>query len=303
MGEAYERIKEKCVLPSPTAVALEIIGVASDASATIADVASIVEKDPATASRLLKLVNSPFAGASRSIASIPEAVSLLGLEAVTSTAAGFSLISQYREGSCHAFDYSGFWSGSVAAGVAAGHIAHRLRQVSPDESFSCGLLCQIGGLAFATAYPKAYAYALGTADPAGSPDLKEFEREMFELDRNELAAEMMTDWGLPSDLCEAVRYQDCPGSEHLDPDSRVGQIARTLHLAVALSNILIRRPVSRGVLSSVIREARRIGLHFEMFAHVFDSIGRKWQTYATIFGVEARPVPTLGEIYSRELTP
>ncbi len=301
MHPVYERIKRCGALPSPTESAQDLLRIANDESATIADIAAVVARDPATASRILKLVNSPLAGLSRKIASIPQAVSLLGLRTVACVAIGFSLIAQSKDGPCVAFDYKAFWSGSVGAGVAARHIAGRLKHVSADELFTYGLLCQIGRLAFAGAFPTSYTHAIHLANVSISGDLNEIERDMYELDHNELAAEMMADWRLPAVFCEAVRLQDSPGSEELDPGSDVAQLARILHSSVKIARILVGPSVPKAVLTSATVQAGRLGLGPELFANAFDSIGHEWQTIGPIFDVATRTVLPLAEIYSREV--
>ena len=301
MHPAYERIRQHDALPSIKEVARELLRLANDESASISDVVAIVERDPTIASRLLRLVNSPLYGLSRKTASIRQAVSLLGLQTVASIAIGLSLISQSIEGSCAAFDFRSFWSGSVGTAVAARHLTNRPEHISSDEAFTCGLLCQVGKLAFATVFPQSYAHALHLVDVAGAAGLGEVERGMYELDHNELAAEMMADWNLPAMFCDAVRYQDSPSREKPASDSRMAWLARTLHAAVKIGSVLVGPSVPKEVLTSATVEVNRLGLSPDRFAEAFDSIGREWQAIGPIFGVATREVRPLVEVYSREI--
>ena len=297
---AYERIKQIGKLPSPEGVAQEILRVANDESTTIHDIADVVEKDPATASRLLKLVNSPLAGVSRRIAAIPQAVALLGLDTVKSTALGFSLISQFKQGPCKGFDYEAFWSGSVATAVAARHIAHICKQVPPEEVFICGLLCQVGRLAFATVYPQEYGDALNRMNSEGSSLLAEVERALFGLDSNQLSAEMMADWGLPALYCDAVSVQGIIRDVELKGNERMVSIARTLRFSVDISNVLLDPTPDQESISSLYREAPRLNILPDIFAEVFDSISLEWQAIGSIFDVSTHGVPPLAEMCPRE---
>ncbi len=297
--QTYETIRQTCTLPSATDVAREILRVANDESATIAQVAAVVENDPATAARLLKLVNSPLAGVSRKIASVPQAVGLLGLETVKSTAVAFSLVSNFKEGPCGAFDYERFWSESIAAAVTARHLAHRLKNIAADEAFTCGLCCQIGRLAFATAYPERYAALLDQIDAGDPSSLSQSELDAFGMNHDQLAAEMMADWSLPVVFCNAVRRMDETDDDALDASERVVAIARTLHLAVAISHIFVPLVTSRKVLASLTNEANRLGIGPFVFAEVFDSVSQEWRDIGSIFDVRTRKVPPLAEIYTR----
>ena len=57
--DAYELIKATEKLPSPKGVALEILRLTEDDSTTVESLGMVIESDPALASKLLKVVNSP----------------------------------------------------------------------------------------------------------------------------------------------------------------------------------------------------------------------------------------------------
>ncbi|MCK4658865.1 MAG: HDOD domain-containing protein [Phycisphaerae bacterium] len=286
-------------MPSPKGVAFEILRLTSDERTTLPQLASIVKRDPATTARLLKFVNSPFAGVARRITSVSQAVVLLGMETVKSITLAFSLVSQLRQGPCAEFDYEAFWSECVARAVAGRRVAHQLKRFNPDEVFTCGLLCQLGRLAFATAYPGSYSYVLEQADADVPGSLLALEHQMFELDHNELAAEMMEDWHLPPVFCEAVRLQDSAGGVEGVFDSPAGELSRVLHLTGVLSALLTNPQVHRETLASVNVEAARLDIMPDVLAEVFDLIAKEWCEMGAIFDVKTRNVPSLGELYPR----
>ncbi len=295
---AYQKIKETDALPSPTGTALEILHLARDEQTPLSRLEAVIEKDPAIASRLLRFVNSPFVGMPRRIGSISQAVVLLGLQTVKAVSLGFSLISGNQDGPCRNFDYEGFWSGSVATAAAARRIARMVQSLPMDEAFTGGLLCQIGRLAFATAFPEAYAHAIELAEPQGAPTLAETEREMFEIDHSALAAEMMTDWSLPEDIIEAVRLQDSPDRLDLVPGSSQASFVGTLHLARSVSVIFTRPSMPRQSLISADRSAHRLGIRPDIFPAVFDTAAIDWRQAGKVFGVPTRRVLSWGEVYA-----
>ena len=67
---AYQRIKETGTLPSPSGVVVRLLQLIADENARLGEIVRTVEGDPAIAVRLLKLVNSSFAGVSRTVASV-----------------------------------------------------------------------------------------------------------------------------------------------------------------------------------------------------------------------------------------
>ncbi len=296
-SKAYQKVKATNALPSPSSVALEIMRLASNDRATLRDVATVVETDPDLASRLLKYVNSPLVGVSRHIASVQQAVALLGLEVVKGFALGASLISRGRKVACARFDYEAFRSESVARAVIVRHFSLRLNDYPADAAFTCGLLCQTGRLAFATAFPEAYAHALSLAAADDPRQLIETEREAFDFDHNDLAAAMMADWHLPAIFRDAVRYQDSPDEHNLDLTSDLGQLAQLLNLAGVLSLVLTRSRIHRETMTTVVDRADRLDVTRDALANIFDSISEEWCAHGAIFDVGTRKVPPFVELY------
>lgn len=299
--ETYDRIKECGKLPSPTGVVLQILELAQQEDSSVDAIADAVQADPAISSRLLKQVNSPLAGLSRQVGSVCRAVSLLGVRTVTQLALGFSLLSNYRKGPCALFDYELFWSESLAIGVAARHLAGHLKIFATDEAFTCGLISQIGRLAFATASPEAYGDLLKAASHDDRKHLAEMERDTFGIDHCALGAEMMADWHMPGLFQQAVRAQLDPDAGDLKHGSRPHTLAQSLNLAGGIGLILPRPSCCREALSTLVVKANRLGVPPEVYHHVFDSISQEWREAGTIFSVPTRRVPLLADLYSQAI--
>jgi hypothetical protein len=142
----FDELKASNQLPSPTGVALAILRLGEAETTTPQEIAQILQTDPALSGRVLKIANSAYCGRTRPIGSVREAVTHLGIRLVRNVALGFSLVSQCGRGACRGFDYGGFWSRSLAMGVAAQEVAGYVGQIAPAEAFTCGLLAQVGRL-------------------------------------------------------------------------------------------------------------------------------------------------------------
>ena len=291
----FEKIKSTSTLPAPTGTALRILELVNSPETTLDQITGVIETDASLSSRLLKLVNSPLAGLTRKTGSIGQAVALLGLETVKGVSLGFSLIAAHRQGECAGFDYEGFWAESAARATAARHAAGTTKRIAADEAFTCGLLCQLGRLAFATAYPKSYTVALEHVAAGDAPSLCEAEREMFQIDHNDLAAEMMADWQLPTSFCDAVRCQETPR----DAASETHEAALTgiLRFSASASVLLTRHRVRRAALTALTRDASGIGIGADVVAAAFDAISEEWRSTGAILAIPTRRVPALAELY------
>jgi two-component system cell cycle response regulator len=188
---------------------------------------------------MLKTVNSAAIGGGpggKHVGSLSTAVRLLGMKTTRSIALSFSLTASHRKGKCGGFDYERFWSQSVARACGARYFANLHKDHSPDEAFTCGLLCQLGRLGFASIFPDVYGMCSFLRQ--GTAELLEWERERFGLDHNQLAADMMSDWGLPEEQILAVRYQDDLQNPLLLACPPAAVLAGLLHLGGQASEIL-----------------------------------------------------------------
>ena len=293
---AYERIKASGELPSPSGVALRIHKLAEDENTTIEQISAVVELDPAIAGRVLKTVNSPLAGMSRQVVSTSHAVAMLGVRTVTSLALGLSLLQDHRCGRCKGFNYELFWSDAIARAVVARHISKHVKGFVPDEAFTCGLLSQIGRLAFACADPVRYEQAITTTKDQPPARLRSLERTFFGIDHNELSSEMMEEWLIPKIFCSAIRFQSSPSDGDIAPDSREHLFARILGFSESVARILTRPSVEREALSDVLLEAGQFGIAPGDYAEVFDAISEEWQQAGDILAVQTRHVPPLAAL-------
>lgn len=292
----FERIKATGELPSPSGVALEVLQIAKDPSAKIVDIAAIVEKDPASAARILKFVNSAFFGVSNKIASLHRAIILLGMRTVVNLSLGYSLISQNMKGRCDTFDYDDFWLDSLARrrSPAIGY-----GDLNANEAFTCGLLSQVGRLAMATVYPREYGQVLNFVRANTLAKVTDVERRIFELDHNQLTAEMLADWHLPEYFGKAVCAQDAPFRAGLAADSIELQLGGWLSLGGLMAPMFARWEVKRTQITSLLTAAHRMRISPNHFGNTFAAVGEIWRDAGELFTLKTGPVASWREVYAK----
>lgn len=227
-------------LPSPRGAALRLLQLSAREDVSTGEVARVAQADPALAARLIHAAGTQGRGASQST-SIAQAVLRLGFRATRQVALGFSLARDYRHGPCVGFDYQAFWTGSLLRGLSARAIAERVRAGDPQEALACGLLAEIGRLAFAASQPDAYAELLVLHGQRGAA-LRAAERERFGLDHGDLGSALLERWTVPVDLVRAVGGYFSPPL-HVDGPGRSG---RRMVLTLTLAETLARSLVASG---------------------------------------------------------
>jgi hypothetical protein len=133
--------------------------------------------------------------------------------------------------------------------------------------------------------------------------LVDLERKMFEIDHNQLTAEMLADWQLPRDFCVAVQVQDAPHKSDVASDSPAGHLAQLLHLGGMMGQLLQRQDLRREYLVNVLSAAHHMNIQRDAFPATFDAINQEWQQMGEIFPIRTRTVPTWEQMYEASRQP
>src|SRR5947209_7188253 len=102
---------------------MQVLRIVEDPHASSADLARVIEADPALAARVMRLANAPYYGLTRRVGSAARAVVLLGFSAVRAIAisAASSLLSEEVD-----LGPTGFWTHSVTTAIGASVVAKQV---------------------------------------------------------------------------------------------------------------------------------------------------------------------------------
>ena len=188
-----------------------------DPDVPMGEVADIVGLDPPVSAKLLQLVNSAAFGISVPVDNIRMAVKLLGLRETSVAVLSASVINILEKSKD--FDYEAFWREAVFSASAARTMAAKRKGVSKPGMFCAGLLHDIGRFALSEAAPGRYRkidpHLMGEA-------LIQAEQAEFGIAHPEGGYVLASNWGLPGDIVESVRFHHAP------------QLAKTFQEGVAI---------------------------------------------------------------------
>ncbi|TVT49120.1 MAG: diguanylate cyclase [Denitromonas halophila] len=293
----FEQIKASGDLPSPKGAALAIIRLTRKDDLSLAELARVIKTDPAFVGRLIKAANGAAFGSRRNVASVQDAMVVLGLSSVRNMALGFSLLSSYRNGGCRGFDYDGFWSGALIMAITMQAVAQRIRTAPADEMFCLGLLSRIGELALATIYPGPYGEVLMLLKTAEASDLAACERAAFAMDHRELTAAMLADWGLPSLFVDTAALFEVPDTAQFPPDSRQRQVLDALCLADALRITCLSDPSLRAEQGAMLYPVgERLGMDVESVNALCDGVVAAWLEWGRVLQLETQDIPAMSSL-------
>lgn len=195
-------------LPSVPRSYLALSQAMSRAEVRIEEIVAIVEQDSAMALKLLQLVNSAFFGRARKITSLSQAVSYLGLDVLRALALSAQVFGMLGGCSLQAYGLEQLQERSMqTAYLARRFLAAR---GMAEEGFTAGLLQDVGRLVLAVGLKDRYREVIDQArQQQQSP--REAEQEAFGVTHAEVGAYLMSLWGLPAELIEAIAFHHNPG--------------------------------------------------------------------------------------------
>lgn len=291
----FEELKANGRLPSPKGAASQVLLLCQNEDVTNQQLAYAIQADPALSVRLIKLANSPVSHQIRPIASVVDAVAVLGVNTVRQIVLGLSLVDSSRNMTCKKFDYQGFWSHSLLTGIAAKNLVslRGSKTVAAEEVFVLGLLGKVGSLALATAYPLEYADILEKIGSDASAKLVELERAEFGFDHNLLSKEMLADWRMPNLFQTAILHYESPAQSNFAEGSRDWCLLHLLHVADYLARMcLAPEPMRSNMVSKLIFKATRLGIESDVLADLGDKIVKEWHEWSKLFGIRVVEVPS-----------
>ncbi|MCC6357160.1 MAG: GGDEF domain-containing protein [Phycisphaerales bacterium] len=227
-----DRLTHAANLPSLPTVAIEVLRLAKSDDVSVDAIAKVVQNDPALSAKLLRVVNSPLFGVAREVASIKQAMVILGLRTVKVMALSFSLVEALRASDADEFDLAAFWRRSVLTSVAARLLARAVNGRLSEEAFVSGLLADIGMFVGARCVPEEYRKVARLCH-AENIALVDAEKRVFGATHAELGRALLEKWSLPDLVCRAVGAHHGDGiAELAGPDQTM---AKVVHCAARLA--------------------------------------------------------------------
>jgi two-component system cell cycle response regulator len=298
----FEQLKASNDLPSPKGVALAIMRLTSQDDVSMAELARIIRTDLAFVGRLIKAANGVIGYGRRPIASVQDALTVLGMPAVRTMALGFSLMTNYKSGACEAFDYPKYWSSCLVSAVTTQAVCMRKRAAAPDETYCLGLLVRVGELALATLYPKEYADVLRQVEARPDLVLTELESSRFGMNHAELGAAMLADWGMPRVFTEAAYCSDGLGDCKFPDGSRERTLTEELMVARTMGQLCLTPEATRPpVMRRLLQLTSRLDFDEKMTTELCDDVAREWVDWGSLLNVTAEMLPPFEHLTLRAL--
>lgn len=236
LEQLFHRLGDLASLP---AIAQQVLIIANKPDASIDEMQSVIEQDPALTIRILKTVNSAYYGLQNEIADLKSAIVHLGITPVRNLAMTVVVAKHFsRPHSIGEIDPQRLWDHSVCVAAAARKLATLCPHVEPEEAYLAGLIHDIG-LSVVGQYLDQQSARIMVRFKTGR-DWLEAEREILSFGHTDLGAYLAMRSGFPDRMWKSVLY-------HHEPHDAAEEVQRLVSL-VMLANYYVTR-MGRGSIS------------------------------------------------------
>lgn len=220
-------------LPALPTVVCELLASFGKEEMDIGHLSRQISWDQALTARLLRVANSSFYGMQSRVASINDAVVLLGFRAVRSMVLAVSVNGVFRAEHCPGFDPQAYIRHSIATGLAARALA-LVTGRNPELAFTAGILHDIGELALASCFAEQYAQVLAYREQHDCP-LVIAERDVLGIDHAAVGGMLSAIWRFPPSLHSAAADHHSPSGATADSLADITHVADAIAHSLGLS--------------------------------------------------------------------
>jgi putative nucleotidyltransferase with HDIG domain len=220
--------------PSMPGAAVKLLALIDDPDMSVSQIEAILKHDAGLTANILKLANSAYFGIPSKVGSVRQAVLILGLKRLIQMVIA-SCVSAVMDKPVPGYDLppGELWRHSIAVSVAAEGLVKELEIGATEEIFTAALLHDVGKLVLGTFVKDEFA----EIEAALKRDVSFEVAEEMVLGTNhaDLGAQILTQWSLPSDIVNAVRWHHTPESaDKIDTMLDIVHVANVLCLMIGI---------------------------------------------------------------------
>ncbi len=193
--------QQQNALPTIPKVVQEVIDSFNNDSVSIDEIARKLAADQVLSAKLLRLANSSYYHAARSIGTVDDAVLMLGFMTVRTLVISSGLTGGFK--AMPGVDLKQFWRYSMYTAVIAKWLAKQVKANS-DFAFTVGLMHAIGQLVMHAAMPEQTLQIDKIAGPLDSRRLS-VEHSSFGYNFSDVGAELAKRWRFPENFSTVIK--------------------------------------------------------------------------------------------------
>jgi len=217
-------------LPTIPKVTQELISSFGREDVAIDEIAHQLSADPVLSAKTLRLANSAYFHVSRQVATVDDAIRMLGFVMTRNLVIGCGVATAFK--AVPGLDLNQFWRHSLHTAGAARWLAQVMERNS-DLAFTVGLMHGMGQLVMHAADPSAMQPLDAVCHPLAQ-ERAALEQTRLGYHHGAVGAELATRWKFPAAVSKALNAVADP--EHADEASEIGIL---VHIAAWRSRVAL----------------------------------------------------------------
>jgi putative nucleotidyltransferase with HDIG domain len=188
---------------------LDVINVLEKPNSSINEAANVINKDQSIVTRILSIANSPFYGLYRKVASIEQALLIIGMNEVKNIVTTLTILETFKNKSDKYLDQKEFWEHSYLVGNLSKKLFMDFGLGRGSEAFIAGFLHDLGisitHKYFHDTFIKIYNEVM-----TNSLNYFDVESLIMGMNHQEIGMHLIDKWNFPIELCQAVLFHHRP---------------------------------------------------------------------------------------------
>ena len=215
-------VKHGFTLPPKPSVLAQLQDALDGEPQNLNQIAEIIAKDVATSAAVLKIINSPLYGLSRTVTDVKQAVVFLGIDSICQLVTGFLLKQSFEQSKC-CISLERFWDNASDIADSIMVIGNKLKSRVPIENLHLlGLFHDAGIAAMAVNYND-YMETLIAANKDYDRLLVDHEEQKYQTNHAVIGYYLASSWNLPKSICQLILCHHDPSflPNRKDPDQQL----------------------------------------------------------------------------------
>lgn len=234
-----ELLEKVDTLPDIPVVALKITRMLMDEEVDVRAVADTISYDVGLTTKILRLCNSSFYALPRKVATIKEAIAILGiatLKQILFTAISQNVFARSYKG--YALEKNELWENAVVCGNCTQILVDYLKVPDDGVGFTAALLRDIGKMAIEIQLSKLSPQEFQQQLQQYQQSFDKVEEGIFGVSHTEVGQALAVKWQLPESLVFSAGYHHKPSLMPEDTSLKMKKLISLVHLADCFTAML-----------------------------------------------------------------